>query len=90
MPTIQIPSALRSYVAGKAEVQVEGDTVGAAMSDLSRQYPDFKQHLYKLDGTLREYVNLFVFEQNIKALLGMETKVKPGDIIKLVPSIAGG
>jgi molybdopterin converting factor small subunit len=90
MPTISIPSALRSYVDGKAEVLVEGETVGDAMQDLVTQYPLFKQHIYKHDGSLREFVNLFLYEQNVKNIRGMETYLEPSDTIKLIPSIAGG
>ncbi len=90
MPIIQIPSMLRSYVNGQAEIMVEGDTVGAAMRDLVTKFPIFKQHLYKSDGSLREFVNLFIGDQNIKTLSGIETGVESGDTIKLIPSIAGG
>ena len=90
MPVIQIPSMLRSYVNGQADIMVDGNTVGAAMQDLVTKYPIFKQHLYKSDGSLREYVNLFIGDQNMKSLSGIDTAVGPGDTIKLIPSIAGG
>jgi sulfur-carrier protein len=90
MPIILIPSVLRSYVDGKAEVPVEGETVGEAVQDLMTKYPIFKQHLCKQDGSLREFVNLFLLGKNVKNIRGMETYLKPDDIIKLIPSIAGG
>ena len=90
MPVIQIPSMLRSYVNGQAEIMVEGETVGSAMQDLVTKFPIFKQHLYKSDGSLREFVNLFIGNQNIKTLRGIDTSVESGDTIKLIPSIAGG
>ena len=90
MPTILIPSVLRSYVDGKAEVPVEGETVGEAVKNLMTKYPEFKRQLCKQDGSLREFVNLFLLDENVKNLKGMETSLNPDDFIKLIPSIAGG
>ena len=75
---------------GLPEVTVKGDTVSEAMDDLVLQYPDFKPHLFKQDGTLRSFVNLFLAGTNIKDLDGLQTKLEPGDTLRLVPSIAGG
>jgi molybdopterin synthase sulfur carrier subunit len=90
MPTIRIPNPLRPYVRGQAEVQVEGVTVGAAMEDLMTHFPAFRPHLYKEDGSLRAFVNLFLAAHNVKDLQGLETLLEPDDILNLVPSIAGG
>jgi molybdopterin converting factor small subunit len=90
MPTIRIPNLLRPYVHGQAEVRVQGATVGEAMEDLVTCYPTFRPHLYKKDGSLRAFVNLFLAERNIKDLQGVETPLNPNDILRLVPSIAGG
>ncbi|MCS7011571.1 MAG: MoaD/ThiS family protein [Anaerolineales bacterium] len=90
MPTIRIPNPLRPYVNGQAEVAVSGTTVGEAMNDLMRQFPAFRPHLYKPDGTLRSFVNLFLEGRNIRDLQGMDTPLTPDSILNLVPSIAGG
>jgi sulfur-carrier protein len=90
MPTIQIPYPLRPYVAGQAEVLVEGETVGSAMDDLMKHFPAFKTQLYKQDGSLRAFVNLYIGKENIKTLKGLDTPLSADDIVKLVPSIAGG
>lgn len=90
MPLIRIPNPLRSYVNGQAEVRVSGATVGEAMEDLMRQFPAFRPHLYKSDGSLRAFVNLFLDGMNIRDLEGLETALGPDDTFNLVPSIAGG
>lgn len=90
MPTLKIPTPLRSYVAGQAEVSVRGATVGEAMEDLARQFPAFHPHLYKADGSLRSFVNLFVAGQNVRDLQGLATPVEADTVINFVPSIAGG
>lgn len=90
MPSISIPSPLRSYVDGQAIVQVNGLTVGAALEDLLSQFPAFRPHLCKMDGTLRSYANLFLDGTNIKQLNGLDTFITPDAKLILVPSIAGG
>jgi len=90
MPTIKIPAPLRSYVNGKADVPVSGATAGAALEDMLSQYPTFRPHLCRDDGSLRAYVNLFLKEINIRDLQGLDTPLEPEDILNLVPSIAGG
>jgi molybdopterin converting factor small subunit len=90
MPVLRIPTPLRSYTNGQSEIAVQGVTVAEAMDDLMGQYPSLKPHLYNGTGTLRPFVNLFVGEDNIKDLKGLETPLKADDRLLLIPSIAGG
>ena len=90
MPTLRIPTPLRSYTGGQSEVPVQGGTVAEAMDDLIGQHPSLKPHLYNGSGTLRPFVNLFIGEDNIKDLKGLETPLKEDDRLLLIPSIAGG
>ena len=90
MPVLRIPTPLRSYTAGQSEIPVQGDTVAEAMNNLMGQYPSLKPHLYNGTGALRPFVNLFVGENNIKDLKGLETPLKADDRVLLIPSIAGG
>ncbi len=90
MPLIKIPYPLRPYVNGQAEVSVQGATAGAAMQDMLAQFPAFRPHLCKEDGSLRSFVNLYLGRRNIRDLQGLDTPLKPGDILNLVPAIAGG
>ncbi len=90
MPTVKIPTPLRSYTSGQAEIPVGGQTVAEAMGNLLKTYPELKPHLYSNSGELRPFVNLFLGEENIKELMGLETPLKEGDRLMLIPSIAGG
>ena len=90
MATIRIPTPLRPYTAGQAEVPVAGPTVGDILSRLTTQYPNLKQHLYTEAGELRAFVNVFVNDEDVRHLQGAETPVKEQDRLMIIPSIAGG
>jgi molybdopterin converting factor small subunit len=90
MPILKIPNPLRPYVNGLAEVPVSGATAGEAVEDMLAQYPAFRPHLCKDDGSLRAFVNLFLDGRNVRDLQGLDTPLAPGDSLNLVPSIAGG
>ena len=90
MATLKIPTPLRSYTNGQAEVVVNGDNVAQAMEHLIEIFPTLKPHLYNGDGNLRPFVNLFVGENNIKDLQGLETPLDANARVILIPSIAGG
>jgi molybdopterin synthase sulfur carrier subunit len=90
MPAIRIPNPLRPYVNGLAEVPVSGMTVGAALEDMLTQFPAFRAQICKDDGSLRSFVNLFLNKSNVRDMQGLDTPLKPEDILNLVPSVAGG
>ncbi len=89
MTTIKIPTPLRAYTGGSAEITVHGETVGEALSDLLSKHPDLRQHLYNGDD-LRNFVNVFVGEEDIRYRDGLDTSIEPGDSLRIIPSIAGG
>jgi molybdopterin converting factor small subunit len=90
MPSLRIPTPLRPYTNGQSDISVQGLTVADAMQDLVAQYPALKPHLFNGEGALRPFVNLFLGEENIKELQGLETPLKENDRLMLIPSIAGG
>jgi adenylyltransferase/sulfurtransferase len=90
MPVIRIPTPLRSYVNGQSEVPVQGKTVAQAMESLMVQFPALRPHLTNSEGHLRPFVNLFLGENNIRDLQGLETPLGEGDKLLLIPSVAGG
>jgi len=85
-----IPTRRRQFADGKASVAVSGKSVGDALGDLTRQYPDLKRHLYDDGGRLRAFVNVYVNDQDIRYLEKDNTPLTEGDSISIVPSIAGG
>lgn len=90
MPNLKIPTPLRPYASGQASLELQGGTVAEILSNAVRIHPDLKKHLYNEDNQLRPYVNLFLGEENIKELNGLETKLNPEDTLLIIPSIAGG
>ena len=90
MTTLKIPTPLRQYTNGQAEVAVNGSNVSAAMRNLVEQFPALEQHLYNGDGEMRAFVNLFLGEDNTRDLQGLETPLSEGDTLRIIPSIAGG
>lgn len=89
MPSIKIPTPLRAYTDGEAVVNVSGGTVGESINELLSKYPDLKPHLFNGDS-LRTFVNIFIGEEDIRFLDGLETSVEAGDNLRIIPSIAGG
>ena len=87
---IMIPSALRRFVGSRDSVQVEATTVGEALSNLVAEYRDLKKHLYDEEGRLRSFVNVYVNDEDVRYLDKDDTQLKAGDVVSIVPSIAGG
>ena len=88
--TIHIPTPLRPFTDKKESVQVQGATVGELLTDLTRQYEGLRRHLYADDGKLRNFVNIYLNDEDIRYLQREKTPVKPGDALSIVPSVAGG
>jgi molybdopterin synthase sulfur carrier subunit len=89
MTTIRIPTPLRPYAAGQSTVTVSGETVGAAVNDLTQKHPDLRQHLFDGD-VLRSFVNIYLNQEDVRYLDGAETEVSENDTLMIIPSIAGG
>lgn len=90
MPTLRIPTPLRVYVDNQTEVHLNGSTVSEVLFDLVNCYPDIKPHLFTDDTNLRPFVNLFLGEENIRDIDGLNSYLKEDDRLLLIPSIAGG
>jgi molybdopterin converting factor small subunit len=87
---VRLPTPLRAFAEGRAEVEVPAETVGEALSTLAARYPTLRRHLYGENGALRDYVNAFVNEDDVRVLDGAATRLAPGDRVTILPSIAGG
>lgn len=87
---IRIPTPLRTLTQGKDEVQAEGATVRAVIEDLERQFPGLKDRICDEKG-VRRFVNVFLNEEeDIRFVDGLDTALKAGDSLQIVPAIAGG
>jgi len=89
MARIRIPTPLRVYTDNSAQVEVAGATVGDALDDLVRQYPELKPHLFQ-DDKLRSFVNVFLGDEDIRFLDGTDTEIEASADLRIIPSIAGG
>jgi sulfur-carrier protein adenylyltransferase/sulfurtransferase len=89
MASIRIPSPLRAFTGGQAQVTVSGNTVGEALDDLVTQYPELRQHLYEGES-LRNFVKVFLGDEDVRFLDGISTPVSVDTELRIIPSIAGG
>ena len=87
---VMIPTPLRAYAGKQDSIQLQAATVGEALAGLTAQFAELKRHLFTDDGRLRSFVNVYVNDEDIRYLQKDQTKVKEGDTISIVPSIAGG
>ena len=90
MNTINIPTPLRPFTDKKESVEVSGATVGELLADLTKKHEGLRKHLYADDGRLRNFVNVYLNDEDIRYLQREQTPVKPGDSLSIVPSVAGG
>src|ERR671934_2199758 len=90
MNTIHIPTPLRPFTDKQESVEVTGVTVGELLADLTQKYEGLRKHLYSDDGRLRNFVNVYLNDEDIRYLQKEKTPVKPGDSLSIVPSVAGG
>jgi sulfur-carrier protein len=87
---VRVPGPLRRLTAGDPEVTVEGATVSDALGDLEHRYPGFHDRLYDADGKLRQFINIYVNDADIRFNQGLETPVGERDELSIVPAVAGG
>jgi adenylyltransferase/sulfurtransferase len=88
--TITIPTPLRQFAAGQSEIEVEATTAGEALDQLTSVHAELRRHLFNDQNALRNFVNVYVNDEDIRHTDGPNTPVKEGDTILIVPSIAGG
>ncbi len=89
MATIKIPTPLRVYTGSQAQITVTGATIGAALDDLTAQYPELRPHLFN-GSDLRNFVNVFLDDEDVRFLDGLNTEIETDANLRIIPSIAGG
>jgi molybdopterin synthase sulfur carrier subunit len=87
---VRIPTPLRSATDGQAELTSEAATVGALLADLEARYPAIRGRLRDDAGVVRRFVNLYVNGEDVRFRQGLETGLRPGDELSIVPAVAGG
>ncbi len=88
--TVRIPTQLRQLTGGAGEIAVEGSTVREALASLDAAHPGIGERLLDESGGLRRFVNLFLADEDVRFLDGLDTPVSAGQTLSVVPAVAGG
>ena len=88
--TVLIPAPLRQFAGGRGEIQAEGKTVGEVLDRVTGEHAELRRHLYNEQNSLRSFVNVYVNDEDVRHGARLETAVKDGDTVSIVPAIAGG
>ncbi len=90
MATIRIPPVLRPSVGGEKELSAEGASVGEILRELAAQHPQTDSQLFSPDGQLNRYVNVYLNDEDVRVLDGLDTRVSESDTLVILPAMAGG
>jgi MoaD family protein len=90
MATVRIPPVLRPKTGGQAEIEAGGNDVGEVLRSLANDHPDTQEQLFGEDGALNRYVNVYLNDEDVRVLDGLDTAVKDGDTVVILPAMAGG
>jgi molybdopterin synthase sulfur carrier subunit len=88
--TVRIPAQLRTLSGGEGEVALSGSTVGGVLKALDTAHPGFADRLFDESGDLRRFVNIFLADEDVRFLQGLDTVVGDGQTLSIVPAVAGG
>ena len=87
---VRLPTLLRAQAGGRSSVTVDGSTIGDVLRELVAEYPAMAGQLLNDDGTLHKFVNVYVNDDDVRYLSALDTPVKEGDEVSLLPAVAGG
>jgi sulfur-carrier protein len=90
MANVRIPPVLRAKTGGSAEVEAAGGNVGEVLRALIADHPDTSSQLFDAEGELNRYVNVYLNDEDVRVLQGLETSVNDGDTVVILPAMAGG
>jgi MoaD family protein len=87
---IRLPTVLRQHAGGQAIVKAQGETLGEALEDLTMQFPLLKGQVVTEDGALHKFVNVYKNDEDVRYLDKLDTKLDEGDVVSILPAVAGG
>jgi sulfur-carrier protein len=87
---VRLPTVLRPQAGGRATVSADGSTVGEVLQSLISEHPGMGEQVFNPDGTLRRFVNVYVNDDDVRYLSALDTPVKEGDEVSILPAVAGG
>ncbi len=88
--TVRIPTVLRAAVGGQATIELDGATVGEVLAKLSADFPSVHDQLFNADDTLHKFLNVYVNDDDVRYIGGLEAALSAGDEVTLLPAVAGG
>ena len=88
--TIRVPTILRAHTAGAGSVEGSGSTLGELLADVESRYPGLARGVLGDDGGLHRFVNVYVNDEDVRYLSALDTPVKEGDVVSILPAVAGG
>ena len=87
---VKVPTQLRGLTQGFAQVETTGATVSEALTDLGRSYPGVLERILDEGGNIRRFVNVYLEDENVRFLDGVDTEIEEGNVIAIIPAVAGG
>ncbi len=90
MPTVKVPPVLRQHTGGDAELSSAGSTVGEVLNAAAAEHSGLKEQLFSPDGDLNRYVNIYLNDEDVRVLDGLDTAVSDSDTVVILPAMAGG
>ena len=90
MATIRIPPVLRASVGGEKELSADGESVGEILRSVADSHPETQSQLFAADGGLNRYVNVYLNDEDVRVLEGLDTTVGSADVLVILPAMAGG
>lgn len=90
MVEVRVPAPLRVHTQGEKVVRASGDTIGELLADLDGRYPGMRSGLFDASGELRQFVNVYVNDEDIRYLGRLDARLQPGDTVSILPAVAGG
>ena len=90
MSTVKVPPVLRNATGGAKEVEADGSNVGEVLRAVATEHPDTERQLFSEEGELNRYVNVYLNDEDVRVLDGLETPVKESDTVVILPAMAGG
>ena len=87
---IRLPTVLRQHAGGQATVKANGATLGEVLQDLTAQYPSLKDQVVTGDGALHKFVNVYKNDEDVRYLDKLDTELAEGDVVSILPAVAGG
>jgi len=87
---VKIPTVLRKHTDGEASVAANGVTIRELIEDIAGRFPEFREKVMTPDGDLHRFINVYANDEDVRYLNGMDTAVADGDIVSILPAVAGG